>query len=665
MVYRLKMLRKLPLSKKSAIVQGAFGFWIFVIENQMAQGLTGDWQISKKAGQYNLSEMFESDTSMVISDFTKGGPQQYLVNHPILPMIGLHEVNVEEIVTAIDPDFYKYWQLNQADISLNLTEDSTILGVRHKTYQVRFNQIEILDSYLRIHESEQQGITMIRWNLPHISWFPAASTKPQKDALERFWTQIINFPEIKTIAKASAKPVYVLDQTSLIPAWKIQAIHLQGHPMQIFIHGADSSVLHMHHDEFDIFSEKISVFDKNPKDGRMVETDMPLLMQTGYLDSKFFSVFGPKESKETTTQSMMNSAARRLRLENKSLNYSAHRPQDTQAFDQLQIYFYTLRSLEWLWDKFGLDPDPAKNFVSVFVGGTINGRYDNAMYLPSDEGPAVLIAQHEKLENLARDRDVVSHELAHHIIYRGIKSSSGESGVLHEGTADYLTYAQSSDPYLAESIVPGAAYLRTALMVGENPSEKLSVKMTNHARGQYWSALLWDLGEKVGHERVVQWISGMLHYVGPKAGLRDAFLGIIRTERDLMALASQEKTGLSQSSSLVSNPGESQECRILEAGLRWGFARYLTDFSGENCGLNIPEWIEKKAQEQEGATKKKSPPLYPLKLCGTLGSAHHDPANPIGNLWALALIASLPLIVLGRQRLSHAFLRKRRKPHGS
>jgi hypothetical protein len=661
------------IEKKLVLVKRSMSTFLILCTSMLVNGgkrthaITGDWQVSHQWGRFELTDMFESDTSMVISDLTKGGNQQYLLNHPINSLLGLHDTSVEQIVQAIDADFFKIWQENQSIITLDLTQDSMILGVHHKTYQFKYKQIDIFDAYLKIHESDQQGLVMVRWNTPKIAGFNSDFPKPQSDVIERLFANIQIFSELNSITKSSAKPIYIADNDQLIPAWTIEGRHRQGYPLKIIFHGLDGSILYVQQDEFALLTDKISVYEKNPKDGKMIETDMPLLRDTGYLDSKFFSVFGPKDSSESSSDSLMSKSSTRIRLDNRGITYSAFRPQDTQAFDQLQIYFYAMRSFQWLWEKFGLDPDPTKNFVSIYVGGSINGRYDNAMYLPSDSGSAVLIAQNEKLENLARDRDVVSHELAHHIIYRGIKSSAGESGVLHEGTADYLTYAQSLDPYLAESIVPGAPYLRTALMVGENPSEKLSSKMTNHAKGQYWSALLWDLGEKVGHDRVIQWISGMLHYVSPKAGVQDAFVGIIRAERDLVLQASKEKTDQTKSPpfALIPSQVESQECLILETGIRWGFARFLTDFSGESCGINIQELLEKKTIDQTSQTRRKSFSHYPLKVCGVIGSVKNLPYDKIINNLFFYIIWSFPLVIIGTRGLLHTILRIRRSFHGS
>lgn len=61
------------------------------------------------------------------------------------------------------------------------------------------------------------------------------------------------------------------------------------------------------------------------------------------------------------------------------------------------------------------------------------------------------------LTNLPVDADVIGHEFGHHIIYQTITSVSGESLILHEGLADYFTFAHTKDDSLGESICPAGS----------------------------------------------------------------------------------------------------------------------------------------------------------------------------------------------------------------
>ena len=65
------------------------------------------------------------------------------------------------------------------------------------------------------------------------------------------------------------------------------------------------------------------------------------------------------------------------------------------------------------------------------------------------------------MENLNNDGDVVVHELGHHILYPYVSDLTGEAILLHEGTADFISYAVFENEDLGESILVGEPYLRS------------------------------------------------------------------------------------------------------------------------------------------------------------------------------------------------------------
>ena len=84
----------------------------------------------------------------------------------------------------------------------------------------------------------------------------------------------------------------------------------------------------------------------------------------------------------------------------------------------------------------------------VFPGGGVN----NARYQPdvstATGRPEILVGDGDgiRLTNLATDPDVIAHEFAHHVIYRGVKDTNHfESVVIHEGLADYFVYAKTGN----------------------------------------------------------------------------------------------------------------------------------------------------------------------------------------------------------------------------
>jgi hypothetical protein len=135
--------------------------------------------------------------------------------------------------------------------------------------------------------------------------------------------------------------------------------------------------------------------------------------------------------------------------------------------------------------------------------------YDNAQYLPgglSGTGsPAIVIGTGTEeatclhnLCNIGKDADVTMHEFHHHIIFRSLTSTSGETGAMHEGLADYLTYAITGNNKLAESIVH-RDNSKKALRAG-NLRGTISqyISQPIHVAGEFWSSVLWDVRSALG-----------------------------------------------------------------------------------------------------------------------------------------------------------------------
>ena len=95
----------------------------------------------------------------------------------------------------------------------------------------------------------------------------------------------------------------------------------------------------------------------------------------------------------------------------------------------------------------------------ILSGLSLTNGYDNASRLNSaSDGtlPSIKIDDGDGLvlQNLITDGDVVSHELGHHIIFKTLTSTIGESLVLQEGLADAFAFFRTSNACLGESICP-------------------------------------------------------------------------------------------------------------------------------------------------------------------------------------------------------------------
>ena len=142
---------------------------------------------------------------------------------------------------------------------------------------------------------------------------------------------------------------------------------------------------------------------------------------------------------------------------------------------------------------------------------------DNAQYYPSvDGGEAAKIVVGtgwedgqargtRALQYLGRDTDVTMHEFGHHVIYRALRvvNYGSQSLNMHEGFADFFTYAITGNNLLGESIFTPGGPLRHGSVSG-NVNNFL--KAPPHIAGQFWSSVLWEtrgaVGAWDGHEGV-------------------------------------------------------------------------------------------------------------------------------------------------------------------
>ncbi len=232
---------------------------------------------------------------------------------------------------------------------------------------------------------------------------------------------------------------------------------------------------------------------------------------------------------------------------------------EDDRYDEVNAYYSVNRAIAWHrnimgdemkkeYGDFGLEY-PLDVFVRVqrsLPGGTTT--FDTASYLQngwSGTSPPVINIgtgwepgqpeDKSRLHSLGKDADVFMHEFNHHVIARSIKETTEQSGGLHEGFADYFTYAITGNNTLAESVVSinsTSKALRTANILG-TISEFYSRKDI-HLAGEFWSTCLWDIRKILGtwkgdikeFDKIV-WDS--IDYLPVDAGYLQAVLAIIRS----------------------------------------------------------------------------------------------------------------------------------------
>ena len=202
-------------------------------------------------------------------------------------------------------------------------------------------------------------------------------------------------------------------------------------------------------------------------------------------------------------------------------------------YDEVVAYYTLDRSMNWYRGLMSFKPTPTTAWGSGYPGSRndfgltdsfgidVNVRamtrattpilgLSNAAYLPSslkgNTRPQIVIGTGWEegmpdetkypLRYLGKDSDVVMHEFGHHMVFRTLRDVRGEGGAMHEGFADYFTYAITGNNLLAESIVPSN---RTSLRGGDKTGDVVSfISEKPHISGELWSSALWKVRVQLG-----------------------------------------------------------------------------------------------------------------------------------------------------------------------
>lgn len=205
-------------------------------------------------------------------------------------------------------------------------------------------------------------------------------------------------------------------------------------------------------------------------------------------------------------------------------------------FAEASTYFYADAALTW-FDQFDL-PIGMKLTYNVHVPHPRTQKsWNNANYDPIDNTINIGDGDGKFLHNLGQDFDVIVHETCHHIIfdYGDITSLSGESGAIHEGTADFFTYHLADDNCLGESaIANGSKCIRTGNNSYHYPDD---IDKDVHVSGDIWSATLWDIRaaiDKTKREEFAALVLKSLAYIqNPRADFIDFTNALLLTDKTL------------------------------------------------------------------------------------------------------------------------------------
>ncbi|MBF0440297.1 MAG: hypothetical protein HQK54_00170 [Oligoflexales bacterium] len=320
---------------------------------------------------------------------------------------------------------------------------------------------------------------------------------------------------------------FIVRNGILVPAWLMKV----DTESQLRYEGiADDHMTYYLEPKFFHVDGSARVYDKNAKDGVLVDYPLKDLTGNQKLSNKYFYTELNDPSYTAAT----------------SANYVFNFDPVTQLsqFQETSIFTHATKHLEWLiqhsYTKFG------SKRVRLLVHAVVNNEVNNALYQP-DAGPAPTIyvgdGDGTTLANLATDEDVVSHEFGHHVIYRTLTTVTGQSLSLHEGLADSFVFVRKGNACLGESICPDnnlnsriCEIKGKCLRSGDNTIlYDAAEKMEGHKAGQFVSGYIWDLfsKEKIPQNDLSEILQRAIDFFVYNSGYQHLVISLMYADKEL------------------------------------------------------------------------------------------------------------------------------------
>lgn len=189
-------------------------------------------------------------------------------------------------------------------------------------------------------------------------------------------------------------------------------------------------------------------------------------------------------------------------------------PVENPKFDEVQVYYYVDRALNWFKENAGVTL-PFKLDVKVHVGGVESPRntayYYRGMIRLGDGDGVVYRA-------IPRDPSVVIHETSHAVVDVLAKLPyEGQGGSLNEAYADFFAANILGNPSMGEVSYVAGPYRRTLL-------DHVALSEANgglYHDSQIVSGALWEIRSKIGPQQGFQLALKSLLRLGPDSKLED------------------------------------------------------------------------------------------------------------------------------------------------
>jgi len=241
---------------------------------------------------------------------------------------------------------------------------------------------------------------------------------------------------------------------------------------------------------------------------------------------------------------------------------------------------------------------------------------------------------------LGKDMDVVMHEFGHHLVFRGLSNTKQQSVALHEGYADYLTYAVTGNNLLGENTTPGRSSLRSGTtrqrtysrFQRKSDGSYITVPQAlsaPHSVGELWSGMLWEMREELGRDasnfyKMDKIVWDSIDLIKSDGEIYD---GVLAVSESAKRYAARFNDDAQQLQSTINN-----------IFVKYEFAAINSDGQLQRTELMAPSTAAPEAQKTSTKSKKWGCGDIALASSGSTGGENAP------KTWLIVLILALPLI---------------------
>ena len=424
--------------------------------------------------------------------------------------------------------------------------------------------------------------------------------RPGTQVFQLFYKKRKLFDTYVTLVQLSDHPVQISLSLSLDSLPPDPWLHESGYVMhegvwhevtERVVQGGDGPYVEYHNPDGELikrqplflgFEQTVWVYPEGEQASSLAPLPLARLSPKGYLENADFAVYGGHDE------------ALRVRLDGSQEFWDPL--VEARLFDQLQSY-YNAEKVVRFFQKVSLKwPDTP---LAIY---THHQQKNVARYLPALASPRakIFLGRGDGIlrQNLARDPDVLTHEMAHHVVYQFLTHLEGVSGALHEGYADYFAYALAGDPYLAETVNPLEPSLRDVDQ--DKNFQNVPEDANLHEKGTSWAYALWQMRQSswMREKSFDHVVARSLTYLSPRSHWQEAMFALLWADTEFYPQRS-DPLGRGQ-----------HYCQMLDAFDDAGFFEFTAPLNRASCGVGL--------QKEKSPTNPSSAKSTPI-ACGTLG----------------------------------------------